>query len=1239
MSNLSSNLALFAQTNNADAGDGNWWITALVVLGVLVIPLALAQLLANAVRMKDYTAKFYAIFFAVSAGVFIVSTGQIRLDIDLNGGTELIYELDQSKKSADSEVNMDQMIAALRRRIDPAGVKQTRIRLYGQDQIEITIPEVDPTEVDQLKKMISSAGILEFRILADPAKDGSVGEKAMTLPSHEMDVRAETFDADTDDPFAIELIAQAKRLGPDQNVFHRDVDGAKAEWVTPTPSQQESLKTSNTLVTRKNAAGETEMLVIKDRLLARWVRAGVDSESEDGKQPRVEPMRSNISRFRPDGGIDFLVMIDPMNVHGVKRAAAQPDTQSSGWMVTFEFDAERAEKFGRLTANNQKDEETGQTRQLGVVLDDELLSAPALQAIISDSGQITGGFTKAQTQWLASVLNAGSLPAALSEKPIREQQQSPTLGAKTIEQGKMAIGISFFAVMLFMPIYYRFGGFVAAFALSLNLVLVLAIMILFRARFSLPGLAGLVLTVGMAVDANVLIFERIREELNRGAALRMAIRNGFDRATRTIIDANVTTLITGIVLFAIGSEQIKGFAVTLILGIAMSMFTAIFCSRVIFDVAEKRRWITNLGMTRLFGETKFDFIGKRKLAGVCSIALILLGLFAVFDRGLDMLAIDFLGGSKLRTVAIADQDAGELKEKLIEASPLYAESQRPSDLTIRNFTQEKDEETGYVASFDLSSNTFPLAAEQVAKKAFPKATVTKNLGIEGYRVGFSESITESDAEAKLKDGTDAYVKSLTLDPSDVIIVVTADESAGAAAPTYVISVETSQPDVDVVRATVAKAFNGLLKSNHLTFDASTFSKIEEAKAAAPAEGADAPATGDTSLNGHAPKTIVTFKSTPVLAQPAEEGAEEDGAAEDATTEEVAPATETEEAAPAADTPATAESTPAETTTEEPAPADAPAPVTGLPVTGLPGAGQPAAAPVVVRFAGGTRADLTFDIALNQPTLHRYIQEVMEETGNQADFEVLNDEVQANQSNRMNSWRLESTLSPEATEKLLTAVAAKMEGEPVFPSANAMGSLVAGNQQSDAWGALIASLVFIVGYIWIRFQRVIYGLAAVVALVHDVLITLGMLALSAYVAEGFFHNVLLIDHFKISLEILAAFLTIIGYSLNDTIVVFDRIREVRGKSPDLTAGMINKSINQTLSRTVLTSVTTLIVVVILYVMGGAGIHGFAFALVTGVMVGTYSSIFVAAPTLLWLSKSGLNVPDEADEAVPAGATAS
>jgi SecD/SecF fusion protein len=201
----------------------------------------------------------------------------------------------------------------------------------------------------------------------------------------------------------------------------------------------------------------------------------------------------------------------------------------------------------------------------------------------------------------------------------------------------------------------------------------------------------------------------------------------------------------------------------------------------------------------------------------------------------------------------------------------------------------------------------------------------------------------------------------------------------------------------------------------------------------------------------------------------------------------------------------------------------------------------------------------------------------------------------------------------------------MEEEPLFEEKNSFDSAVAGETKMAAVGAMLISLAAIVGYLWFRFHGVTFGLAAVVALVHDVLCVLGLVALGAYLSGSSIGNILALEDFKINLPIVAAFLTIIGYSLNDTIVVFDRIREVRGKNPALTDEMVNTSLNQTLSRTLLTSFTTLLVVGILYAIGGEGIHGFAYCLLLGVMVGTYSSIYVASPVLVWLMNRSSGKP--------------
>jgi SecD/SecF fusion protein len=221
------------------------------------------------------------------------------------------------------------------------------------------------------------------------------------------------------------------------------------------------------------------------------------------------------------------------------------------------------------------------------------------------------------------------------------------------------------------------------------------------------------------------------------------------------------------------------------------------------------------------------------------------------------------------------------------------------------------------------------------------------------------------------------------------------------------------------------------------------------------------------------------------------------------------------------------------------------------------------------------------------------------------------------------WKVTLDVQREQdSQEIINNWATKFNSKPYFPTTSKVGGQIAKQTQLQALAAIVASLIGIIAYIWIRFQNIAFGLAAVIALIHDVLIVLGAIAISHWFAGAL--GFLKIDEFKISLEIVAALLTVIGYSLNDTIVVFDRIREVRGKRTEITADMINDSISQTLSRTILTSLTTFIVVFILYWFGGDAIHGFAFALVIGVIVGTYSSIFVASPSLLWLMNTvGLN----------------
>jgi len=230
-------------------------------------------------------------------------------------------------------------------------------------------------------------------------------------------------------------------------------------------------------------------------------------------------------------------------------------------------------------------------------------------------------------------LNAGSLPAMLIEPPISIKTIGPSIGADNRDKGIKAGIIGLIVVVACMALYYTLAGSVADLALLLNLLFVLAIMALVRATFTLPGIAGLILTIGMSVDANVLIFERIREEQQRGSSLRIAIRNGYQRALRTIFDANLTTFITAFILYLVASEEIKGFAIVLMLGIASSMFTALFVTRVIFDILLSKRIIKDhLVMLRLIHKPDIDWMALRPVLFTISALFIISGLAVFFTR-------------------------------------------------------------------------------------------------------------------------------------------------------------------------------------------------------------------------------------------------------------------------------------------------------------------------------------------------------------------------------------------------------------------------------------------------------------------------------------------------------------------------------------------------------------------------------------------------------------------------------
>lgn len=1201
---LSQFISLLAQVDQAaDGGAGNMagMQTFLIIGGVILTAMlifAFGNFIAKTLRMADHGWKIGLILLSLVGGVVITVFGwPPKQGIDLSGGVILVYEVSDQE----DQVDMPALIAALNERINPSGVKEIVVRQYGERQVEIIIPNVSDAEIDYLKQLITKAGVLKFRILA-----------------------------------------------------HRQLDTDSAIFTLADQQNNEAL-----------AAGLALPREVRDEsgeLLGEWVEIGKDQIASKGDEIvyKVQVNEStNLVRESEDGKKEVLVRRTIFDVDGKDLQTAQAGYDSVGQpAVDFSMTSRGSQKFGALTGDHIN-------RRLGIIMDDELLSAPNIETRISGRGQIHGNFTQSEIDLLVGVLKAGKLPTTLKKDAISHNQVSAILGKDTVEKGQIAIGISFCAVLLFMLLYYRLLGIVACFALGMNVLLILMFMIMFQAAFTLPGLAGLVLTVGMSVDANVLIFERIREEINRGAALRMAIRNGFARATTTIVDANITTLITALVLYAIGTDQIRGFAVTLILGILMSMFTAIFCSRVVFDIAERKRWIKKISVAQLIGQLNIDFIGKRRIAAVASLILIAVGLCGAVYRGKNLFDIDFNGGTSVEMMLVESTPIAEVRKRLDEFLGEYD----PSVIEVR--IDGHDKETVYKVDTAITGEIDDGRLED--RDSFVGADLSGLVLVESaIRRSLDQKEAAVDFQSRNEDTGEittevTLTEPLSNDQVDELVgknlrmfqpVVDFSEPSGES---QMIQLKLTVNGVAVLQDQLVNIFDDkVVRHTVETTSPTLLGQIEGDESEGPAAeaiGDDTDTTSDSrqleSTETAEPETSLeetqSESSVPVVT-PSEkvlpEATESNEKTEPATIDDASSSTTDDDNNP--DDPRKAPVNPPQPVRDEDNAAitpELPEPtllafagsdltvlaqadiVPGNNNIGVPLPGGSDFTVEDVGDTGGTirvtEADLskrkksrvmaTFTQSVNMSTVESWAKEAASLAG----YAEVSVEVEPD-TNDPYVYKLNFGGDEDQTKQIVVELEGIVDETPVWLSANKIGGKVAGKTRNQAIAALMISLVFIVLYIWIRFQRVFFGLAAVVALLHDVMITLGIVALSFWLAD--FLGILLITEFKINLPIVAAFLTIIGYSLNDTIVVFDRIREVRGKSPKITSEMINTSINQTLSRTVLTSFTTLLVVLILYVAGGESIHGFAFALVVGVMVGTYSSIFVASPALLWMSQT-------------------
>jgi protein-export membrane protein SecD len=453
----------------------------------------------------------------------------VHLGLDLQGGMHLVLEVDRSHmNAAEGRDAVDRAMEVLRRRIDEFGVAEPVVQKEGEDRIVIQLPGL--TDRQRAMELIGKTALLEFKLVRTPDESKGVFTR-------------------------IDAYLAAHGAS-------RDTAAGRA----PLASTFQSLGIG--------AFVRNEDLPTATRLLA---TAGLDSVIPSDSQ--LLWSSPNESEGNSSGQYLYVVKREPEMTGGSVATADASNNVSSTrigeWGVSMELTPKGRADFARVTGANVN-------RNLAIVLDGQVASAPnIIQRIHDGRASITGSFTVQSAKDLSIVLRAGALPAPV--KVIEERSVGPSLGADSIHEGLMAGLVGTLLVVVFMAVYYQLSGLIAIVAMVLNIFYLIAGLAGMHFTLTLPGIAGIVLTIGMSVDANVLIFERIREELRNGRSVRQAVQTGYDRAFRTILDAHVTTLISAFFLYYFGTGPIRGFAVSLGIGLVANMFTAVLFTRMVFD--------------------------------------------------------------------------------------------------------------------------------------------------------------------------------------------------------------------------------------------------------------------------------------------------------------------------------------------------------------------------------------------------------------------------------------------------------------------------------------------------------------------------------------------------------------------------------------------------------------------------------------------------------------------------------
>ena len=867
----------------------------------------------------------------------------IRLGLDLQGGSHIVLQIqvqDAFKAVADTTIE------SLRQAFQKQNVNYAAIErndpttIESAETIAISIKGVPPTQAADVRRILNDLTSQQW-ILNSEGGDYRLTMRqvaAVELRRNTLTQSIQTMERKVNGLGVAEASVQA-----------RGGRGGEAEILVQLPGVDDPGRVKSILQT----AALLELAEVKDGPFP-------SQEAVFQKNGGVLPLNTRIVRgsARAAGGTGenwWLLSRSPVVTGRDLRDARAQKGELGRWETGFTLAQDAAQRFQRYTSANVGN-------RLAIVLDNTVISAPTINNAISDQGTITGAANVEEAQDLALNLRAGSLPAGV--KLVEERTVGPSLGADSIRRGITAGIVGLALVVASMLLYYRGAGVNSVLALLLNTIITIAALSYIDATWTLPGIAGLVLSIGMAVDSNVLIFERIKEELRGGKAVPAAIGAGFDRALVTIIDTHVTTVVASAFLFIFGTGPVRGFAVTLVVGLVANLFTAVFVSRAIFDwqiFRNPRLARISIGK-ELFGETKIDFLSKRTLTLGLSALAILISIGSLVAKGGPKQGLDFRGGTlmyvRFDPMPRIDELRGALSAKL------------PGEISVQE---------------DRRSGEFIIGTELADEQ---KLDQTRQLVQQTLR----EKYANTGGKLDLNNATQAALESRLRD-------------AGVGLEEPLLKSQAAR-----ILAYRDREKSGIIRS------------LDE-------------------LNS---------------------------------------------------------------------------------VSGIDG---------------------------------KVLAAVKQECG-------------------LGSFNLRSVeiVGPRAGEEL--------RQRALLATLSALG------------GMLI--------YIAFRFQ-LISGAVAVIATLHDVIVTLGLFSLT--------------DR-EINLNIIAALLTLIGYSMNDKIVVFDRVREnMRSKMRMSFLELVNQSINQTLSRTLLTAGPTLLACLALYFLGGEVLNGIAFALFVGIIVGTYSSIFVASALLV------------------------